>query len=142
MPKPEDCTPGNCLEDSFMCLLEKVYDKPGAPCKLVHGYPRLTQPDRGYPKGTLYGHAWLERRAVPSDYGPGKLPQTYQALGPVVCIDVYRGLPCPQVMYYYVGRIDPQWCAYYTLAQAKRALAEAGNWGHWHPGPPGAVWGD
>jgi len=147
MPKPEDMAQGNCLEDAFLTLIEGLYDAPGAPCVLVHGFPHLTRADGDRPLGTLYGHAWLERPAVEADFVfDGDEVAIAAVLGavlaamPTVCIDVYKGTAVPAAVYYNVGQIDPHWVARYTRREALAHMMRANTYGPWHDEPLGVEW--
>ena len=120
----------------MLILTEGRYDEPGSPCRLVHGFPRLTRADGDVPAGTLYGHAWLERESATAEIaGVGLI-----GLDVAVAIDVIKGVVVPRALFYHIGQIDPAHVARYTKAEAYAMMEEHATYGPWHAEPPGVVW--
>lgn len=124
---------GNCYEKSLE-LFAKMYDELDN-LVLVHGYPRLTTDDDD--KGKLFGHAWLEFKAVVplyvGDEQRGSVDLEY-------CLDFQKpDHPCPKAIYYEVGQINPAFVTHYTLEQALEQLELKGHVGPWVDKVPEAL---
>lgn len=111
--------PGHCFEDAVMFMASM----PDA--LLCHGYPLLASDCKGVPKGTPFGHAWIER--------PNQVPAL------TACYDhMHMNNPLPAAIYYSVGQIDPAFVRRYTVTQMLKMLKDTDHYGPWHKGPDGS----
>lgn len=46
--------------------------------------------------------------------------------------------PVPAVLYYQLGRIDPEYVKRYTVTEMNKMLLQTQHYGPWHDGPPNA----
>lgn len=74
---------------------------------LVHGRPTLQRSPF-----CKYGHAWLE-------------------IGDALCYDSERDLVVPKVLFYAIGKINPDECYYYDVPTFRKMINESGHWGPW-----------
>jgi len=126
-------TRGNCFEDAFKIFQEGLYEVPGVECVLVHGHPQLTGSDHGYPAGTLYGHAWIERAQIVIDHDGNEVDRFWMV------IDVFSGQAHPKPIYYGIGRVEEKHVRRYTKEKALKTAIQHNNYGPWHKDPEGSV---
>ena len=121
---------GKCYQDSFMILIEGRHDIDGVECLLVHGHPRLSVECNGFPTGTKFGHAWIER--IYADQH-GQIDE---------CIDALSGDSIPKVLYYKMGFIKESETVRYTKKEAIKMAIENGTYGDWNEAPEGSVYNE
>jgi hypothetical protein len=100
-------------------------------CKLCHGFPLLQHSDLGHPKGTPFGHGWVEYGnlvivAAPFD-------------------DTRRTAELIYLPHYYeAGQIDPKTVVKYGRQHMMMLAVEYGVVGHWDASraPSNAVFSD
>lgn len=117
---------GDCFQQA---LYYAAFELPRAEWpnyRVVHGYPT----GQGPIAGIVHVHAWVERMGEPPPgLPPGFGPEVF-----IICIDRSNGkdLELPRVAYYAFGKIDPEQCHYYEVAEASRLACETGHFGPWH----------
>jgi len=121
---------GNCYEGAAIELLGDMVSVSDENIRdgirdgfLVHGYPQLQAESGGHPKGTKYGHAWVE----------------FVADGIEWCKDGGTGRICPKALYYMAGKIDGSECKRYTAQEASRMILKHKHWGVWEEVPEGVA---
>jgi len=131
-------TAGNCYQDCLIILLDGQYDsEQDGECVLCHGYPKLTRDDGDVPRGTKYGHAWLERQAKVTEFAGTALVGF-----DVVCIDVFTEMVVPKHLFYLAGEIDDAEVSRYDRVRAEQLWDETGFAGPWAPEPDDAHFRD
>jgi len=113
---------GDCYQAAFEALLydPKIVEgeaRNGEPAWLVHGYPRVAL---GPLEGRKYGHAWVQ-------------------IGEEV-YDASTGRWCPRVLYYAVGRIDPEENHLYSREEAREWALMTEHYGDWMDRPEGVIY--
>ena len=142
---------GNCYERAFRALTEGwhndllVDEHPMGELRLrlVHGYPRLTKDSENHPKGTKYGHAWLEqvvRTKDGHDYvmlvvDCGCYDNQERTIIPQVTTRFFSRVQCM------VGSINENECSYYESQEAIEMVLERKQYGPWGNEPEDAVFG-
>jgi len=95
------------LGDCYKAAGQMIYMHPGG--RLVHGMVT----GQGAIEGLRYGHAWVEANGMALDHSNG------------------RRIEMPVDAYYALGKIKPNECRYYTMAEAMAKMDELMHWGPW-----------
>ena len=114
-------TGGDCFQAALRTVMD-MSKKEQDGCYVVHGYPM----GQGDIEGVRFVHAWVERTE-------GVLTPDGTLVHLDIVIDNSNGksVEMPKVMYYKLGKIDPDEVVQYDVQEAFLKAVTAGHYGPW-----------